>query len=287
MKAVMFTSGFLLIVLPKPAIAQACVQATQRIQVPEQIHLVQACQSTPEIFPKLSFLLSDHGIDVYRVEWPVKKSAAEERMEAYKKTETPAQRAFDAKVAKEETDMETSAAKLKNVPHPKPKSPEEAKFDAREDQQDYEALHPPPPNVIGVEALFVFQDEAERRLQVNAMIAAGESFNWLRGGFRSDSTLPADWTPASNIKYGLYSFTILNGTDVLLREVDLYAPLACYAYSTACIVGNVPPDFKPSNLRTSEIANYQNISPPPLPHSSLGYRVAMMLMKEKYTTPEK
>src|ERR1039458_3472119 len=117
MNAVIFTSSFLLAVLPTPAISQACVQATQRLQVPEQIHLVTACQVPPGILPKLSFLLSESGIDIYRVEWP---NPAEARVPAY--------------------------------------------------------AHPHYP--LSVTALFVFQDEKERQLQIKSLMSAGKAISW-------------------------------------------------------------------------------------------------------------
>ncbi len=46
-----------------------CAQALQRLKVPEQIHLIQACQVSPEAHLRLSFLLSENGVDVYRLEY--------------------------------------------------------------------------------------------------------------------------------------------------------------------------------------------------------------------------
>jgi hypothetical protein len=237
--AVIFMSAFLLVVLPMPAIAQACVQATQRLQVPLQIHLVGACQAPPEILPKLSLLLSESGIDIYRVEWP-------------------------------------------------PAGPVKART-----QTDADA-HPRYP--LSVTALFVFQDEKERQLQIKSMMSAGEAISWLRGGYRYDSTLPADWTPVFSIKYVTYRFTILGsnkdiGKDgnviapkdgsnsVLLVESNMYAPEECYSYGTRCVNADKLDWESAPNFKSSEIATYNNRSPTPLPQNSLAYRVAMMLGK--------
>jgi hypothetical protein len=218
--------------------AQACVQATQRLQVPEQIHLVAACQAPPEILPQLSFLLSDSGIDIYRVERPRKTAA----------------------------------------------NPVEAR------EQAYADAHPYYP--LRVTALFVFQDEKERQLQIKSLMSAGEAITWLRGGYRYDSTLPADWTPVLSIKYVTYTFTILgsnkDGTaiapkdgsnSVLLVESHMYAPEECYSYGTRCINGDQLDWESAPNFKSSEIARYNNYSPTSLPQGSLLYRVAMTLGK--------
>ncbi len=49
---------------------KACAQAQQNLDVSTQIHLVRMCQATPEIRPILTFMLSENGIDVYRVAYP-------------------------------------------------------------------------------------------------------------------------------------------------------------------------------------------------------------------------
>ncbi|MDE3148388.1 MAG: hypothetical protein KGL37_02870 [Acidobacteriota bacterium] len=49
---------------------KACAEAQQKLNVPMQIHLVQMCQTVPEVRPKLSFLFSEEGTDVYRLEFP-------------------------------------------------------------------------------------------------------------------------------------------------------------------------------------------------------------------------
>lgn len=47
-----------------------CTQALQKLEIPGQIHLVKMCQGSPEILPILSPLLSENGIEVYRLEFP-------------------------------------------------------------------------------------------------------------------------------------------------------------------------------------------------------------------------
>jgi hypothetical protein len=48
-----------------------CEQATRKLRVPEEIHVIRMCQGSPELRPALSFLLSEKGIDVYRLEYPI------------------------------------------------------------------------------------------------------------------------------------------------------------------------------------------------------------------------
>lgn len=249
MKAVIFTSACLLAILPKPAIAQACVQATQRIQVPQQIHLIKACQIPPVPQPTFKFVTSKDGIDLYSVQWPSPVDTSRVRWKEYQKTETPAQRAWDKNNGQ--------VGFMQDDPGP--------------------VRYP-----FSVTGLLVFQDEAEREAQVNQLMNAGEAITWLRGGYRSDSTLPADWTPVFSIKYAIYTFTILSDNNILLREAYYYAPIECYTYNTSC---DDTPNPNPSSLQTSEIAIYSNISPPPLHRGSLEYRFALMLMREKYPTP--
>lgn len=55
-----------------------CAQARQKIEVPEQIHLVSRCQVTPEVRPILPLLFSENGIEVYRLEFPPKKGSKPE-----------------------------------------------------------------------------------------------------------------------------------------------------------------------------------------------------------------
>jgi len=210
--------------IPTSLVAQSCSLATQKLQVPEQIHLVGSCQVSPEIFPKLSFLFSEHGIDIYQIESPA--------------TENP-----------------TPLVKEKGT---KP-------------------IDVPLPRIIQRQALFVFQDEDERQRQIQRFINAGEAISWLRGGYRYDSTLPADWTPVLSVKYATYTFSIftLSG-QTLLTNVSLYAPSACYAYDTRCVDGGL----EPSVLKSSEIAIYSNRSPSPLPVESLEYRVAAVLLSQ-------
>jgi hypothetical protein len=54
----------------RPATFKPCVQALQKLEVPAQIHLVRMCQISPETRPILTPLLSENGIDVYRLEYP-------------------------------------------------------------------------------------------------------------------------------------------------------------------------------------------------------------------------
>jgi hypothetical protein len=237
MNAVIFPYAFLLAVLPIPAIAQACVQATQRVQVPEQIHLVGSCQAPPETHPKLSFLLSESGIDIYRVEWP-------------RTAENPVE-----------------AGAVDNPHYP-----------------------------LSVTALFVYQDEKVRQIQIKSLINDGEAISWLRGGSRYDSTLPADWTPVLGIKYITYTFTIFGdnrdiakdgtinppkdgGSNVILVESHMYAPEECYSYGTRCVNAEYLDRNDAPNFKSSEIASYFNQSPIELPQNLLAYRVAIMLGK--------
>jgi hypothetical protein len=214
---------------PTPPVAtQACVQVTQKLQVPEQIHLVDACQQPPEVRPKLSLLFSESGIDIYRIQGPAAVKPQ-------------------------------SGTRL--------------------------SLYP-----FSVRALFVFQDEQERQHQVQSMISAGEAVNWIRGGYRYDSTLPADWTPALNIKYATYTYTIFNSSSAYLIEAHMYAPVECYSYGTRCVNANYLAWESAPNFGSSEIANFYNRSPSnALPQDSLAYRVAMMLAKlrlEEETPPQ-
>jgi len=207
---------------------QACVQATQKLQVPDQIHLVDACQVPPEILPKLSFLFSESGIDIYRIEPLTSTNSAGTRGQVYPERQRP----------------------------------------------------------VGVSALFVLQDEKERQTQIQSFINAGEAVSWLRGGYRYNSTLPADWTPVLSIKYVTYRFTII-GSSVLLVEAHMYAPEECYAYKTKCVNGEKLDWDTAPNFRSSEIAAYNNYSPSPLPQDSLLYRVAMLLGKPKAQSSKK
>jgi hypothetical protein len=215
---------FLVALSSTPVVAQVCSQATQKLQVPDQIHLVGDCQVSPEISPNLSFLFSERGIDIYRMEWPPKDNLS------------PVER-----------------------------------------QEKAASATAPLPRLIQRQALFVFQDEEERKRQIQGFINAGEAISWFRGGVRWDSTLPADWTPVLSVKYAVYTFTVFtSGGGVLLTGVSLYAPSECYAYNTRCVNGGL----EPSVLKSSEIAEYLNRSPDALPLESLEYRVAMMMLKQ-------
>jgi hypothetical protein len=62
--------GYILHAQPRTTTFKPCVQALQKLDVPTQIHLVQMCQVSSEIRPILTPLLSESGIEVYRLEYP-------------------------------------------------------------------------------------------------------------------------------------------------------------------------------------------------------------------------
>jgi hypothetical protein len=72
-----------------------CSRAQQDLDVPAQIHLVQMCQATPENRPTLTLLLSENGVDVYRLAYPPKdESESVMKEKAAGKTSSPARYPF-------------------------------------------------------------------------------------------------------------------------------------------------------------------------------------------------
>ena len=63
-------TGFFLNAQTRTTTFKACSEAEQKLEVPDQVHIIQMCQATPEIRPVLSLVLSDNGIEVYRIEYP-------------------------------------------------------------------------------------------------------------------------------------------------------------------------------------------------------------------------
>jgi hypothetical protein len=69
----------------RPTTFKPCAQAIQKLEVPAQIHLVRMCQISPETRPILTPLLSESGIEVYRLEYPPRdesKSATGEKTQS-------------------------------------------------------------------------------------------------------------------------------------------------------------------------------------------------------------
>jgi hypothetical protein len=182
--------------------------------------------------PKLSFLLSENGIDIYRVAWPPIKltSPAQERERAYEET------------------------------------------------------HPSYP--LTVEALFVYQEEASRTREVKSFIDSG-AFGWFRGGFQSGNRTADDWKPILSIKYSIYKIVILNPSgQIQLTQIRAYAPVECFAYGTRCVNGQQLDWESEPKIKSSEIGEFNNYSPPFLQAGSLPYRVGMMIAKQ-FSTPQR
>lgn len=55
---------------------KACNQAREKLAIPESVHIIAMCQTSPEVRPALSLLFSENGIDVYRLEYPTAGNAA-------------------------------------------------------------------------------------------------------------------------------------------------------------------------------------------------------------------